>query len=76
MEAAKTGRHERIFNSKRTASSRAYNRDLDKSRYYLPSCFVFLISPLIISSIQLLHKWALVAMDMSNGSSVLFDGAR
>ena len=50
---------------------------LIKARYYLSSSFLlFLISPLIISSIQLLHKWALVAMDMSNGSPVLLDGAR
>lgn len=55
----------------------ANNRELDKSRYYLSSSFLlFLISPLIISSIQLLHKWALVAMDMSNGSPVLLDGAQ
>lgn len=53
------------------------NRELDKSRYNLSSFFLlFLISPFIISSIQLLHKWALVAMDMSNGSPVLLDGAQ
>lgn len=41
-----------------------------------PSFLLFIVSPLIISGIQLLHKWALVAMDMSNGSPVLLDGAR
>jgi len=45
--------------------------------YYVSSYpLLFLISPLIISIIQLIHKWALVAMDMSNGSPVLLDGAQ
>ena len=41
-----------------------------------PFFLLFIISPLIISGIQLLHKWARGAMDMSNGSPVLLDGAR
>lgn len=47
---------------------------LIKSRFCLSSFFLlFLISPFIISSIQLLHKWALVAMDMRNGFPILLD---